>query len=112
MSDTDNSSQGNQTLEALAGTDHAGWRLDRFLAAALPQFTRSRLQQLLADGAVTRDKATVRDPNTRVKPDDAFILIVPPAAAALPLGQDIPLTVVHEDRDLIVIEKPAASHWL
>jgi 23S rRNA pseudouridine1911/1915/1917 synthase len=105
MSDTQSSVDG--IIRAVADDAHAGWRLDRFLAAALPQFTRSRLQQLLADGAVTRDKATVRDPNTRVKPDDAFILIVPPAAAALPLGQDIPLTVVHEDRDLIVIEKPA-----
>ena len=90
-----------------AAGDNAGWRLDRFLAHALPEFSRSRLQQLLDQGAVSRDGRTIRDANYRVKPGEAYRVGVPPAAPAIPQGQDIPLAVVHEDKDLIVIDKPA-----
>jgi 23S rRNA pseudouridine1911/1915/1917 synthase len=93
--------------EAHAGDDHAGWRLDRFLAAALPDFSRSRLQQLLETGAVTLGAATIKDANHRVKPGDGFTVTVPPTAPAVPQGQDIPLEAVYEDKDLIVINKPA-----
>jgi 23S rRNA pseudouridine1911/1915/1917 synthase len=92
---------------ALAGDDHAGWRLDRFLAAALPDFSRSRLQQLLEEGAVAIGARTIRDANHRVKPGEDYVVTVPPTAPALPQGQDIPLEVVYEDTDLIVINKPA-----
>jgi 23S rRNA pseudouridine1911/1915/1917 synthase len=92
---------------ALAGDDHAGWRLDRFLAAALPDFSRSRLQQLLEEGAVAIGARTIKDPNHRVKPGEDYVVTVPPTAPALPQGQDIPLEVVYEDTDLIVINKPA-----
>ena len=92
---------------ARAGDDHAGWRLDRFLAAALPDFSRSRLQQLLAEGAVSLGARTIKDANHRVKPDDDYVVTVPPTAPATPQGQDIPLEVVYEDKDLIVINKPA-----
>jgi len=104
MSDTEDSS--NQHT-ALAGDDHAGWRLDRFLAAALPGFSRSRLRQLLEEEAVFLGARKIKDPNHRVKPGDSYSVIVPPTASATPKGQDIPLTVVYEDKDLIVIDKPA-----
>ena len=103
MSDTENSHQ----RAAVAGDEHAGWRLDRFLAAALPEFSRARLQQLLEQGAVASGAATVKDANHRVKPGQAFTVTVPPTASAIPQGQDIPLDVVYEDADLIVINKPA-----
>jgi 23S rRNA pseudouridine1911/1915/1917 synthase len=92
---------------ALAGDDHAGWRLDRFLAATLPEFSRSRLQQLLEEGAVSLGAATIKDANHRVKPGEDYVVTVPPTAPAVPQGQDIPLEVVYEDKDLIVINKPA-----
>jgi len=93
--------------EARAGDDHAGWRLDRFLAAALSDFSRSRLQQLLDEGAVTLGARTIKDANHRVKPGDDYVVTVPATAPATPQGQDIPLDVVYEDKDLIVINKPA-----
>jgi 23S rRNA pseudouridine1911/1915/1917 synthase len=110
MSDTpvlgiNNSSADRQT--ALAGDDHAGWRLDRFLAAALPDFSRSRLQQLLADGAVFLGEWTINDANHRVKPGEAYTVVMPATAPAIPQGQDIPLKVIYEDKDLIVINKQA-----
>jgi 23S rRNA pseudouridine1911/1915/1917 synthase len=92
---------------AVAAADHAGWRLDRFLAAALPDFSRSRLQQLLEGGAVCTGDKTIKDANHRVKPGDSFTVTVPPTAPAIPQGQDIPLDVVYEDKELIVINKPA-----
>jgi len=87
--------------------DQAGWRLDRFLAAALGDVSRSRVQQLLESGAVTHTRKTIRDGNFRVKPGEAFTVSVPPPLPAAPQGQDIPLDIVHEDNDVIVINKPA-----
>ena len=108
MSDTsgiNNSPSDRRT--ALAGDDHAGWRLDRFLAAALPDFSRSRLKQLLDAGAVSLSTKTIKDANHRVKPGEDYSVTVPPTAPAVPQGQDIPLDVVYEDKELIVINKPA-----
>jgi len=85
----------------------AGHRLDRVLAGTLGDLSRARIQQLLSEGRVTRDGATIKDANHRVKGGDIFQIFVPPAAEARPRGQDIPLDVVYEDKDLIVIEKPA-----
>ena len=106
MSDTD-SSPDDQKRTARSGESHAGWRLDRFLATALPDFSRSRLQQLLEGGAVSAGGRTIKDANHRVKPGEDYELLVPKAAPARPQGQDIPLAVVYEDKDLIVIDKPA-----
>ncbi len=85
----------------------AGHRLDRVLAGTLGDLSRARIQQLLSEGRVTRDGATIKDANHRVKGGDIFQVFVPPATEARPRGQDIPLDVVYEDKDLIVIEKPA-----
>jgi 23S rRNA pseudouridine1911/1915/1917 synthase len=104
MSDTEHSLD---TRSAVADDAHAGWRLDRFLAAALPDFSRARLQQLLEASAVTSGARTIKDANHRVKPGDSFTVTVPPTAPAIPQGQDIPLTVIYEDKELIVIDKPA-----
>ncbi len=69
--------------------------------------SRSRLRQLIDEGRVTRDSQTIKDPNHRVKPGETYHIEVPQAAPAEPAGQDIPLTIVYEDNDLIVIDKPA-----
>jgi 23S rRNA pseudouridine1911/1915/1917 synthase len=105
MSDTKASAE--VTRRAVVASDQAGWRLDRFLAAALGDISRSRVQQLLQSGAVTHTRKTIRDGNFRVKPGEAYTVHVPPPVPALPQGQNIPLQVVYEDKDLIVIEKPA-----
>ena len=92
---------------AAVGDDHAGERLDRFLAGALPELSRSRLQALLAQGAITHGGATIRDANRRVKPGETYEVFIPPPSPAEPEAQAIPLTIVYEDDDLIVIDKPA-----
>jgi len=105
MSDTKSSEEAPR--RAVVGADQAGWRLDRFLAASLGDISRSRLQQLIDGGAVTHTRKTIRDANFRVKPGEAYTVSVPPPIPAAPQGQDIPLAVVYEDKDLIVIDKPA-----
>ncbi len=56
---------------------------------------------------MTRGGETIRDANHRVKRGETYVLEVPQAIPAVPKGQDIPLVVVYEDKDLIVIDKPA-----
>ena len=103
MSATDTS----ETKTGLLAPDQAGQRLDRVLAALLPDLSRSRLQDLITQGAVTLNDATIKDPNHRVKGGETYRISIPAALPARPRGQDIPLTVVYEDKDLIVIDKPA-----
>jgi 23S rRNA pseudouridine1911/1915/1917 synthase len=92
--------------EILAGAADAGERLDRLLAARLPGLSRSRLQALIHAGSVTRNGATVRDPGARVKAGERYGVAVPPPEPAKPEPQAMALTVVYEDRDIIVIDKP------
>jgi 23S rRNA pseudouridine1911/1915/1917 synthase len=82
-------------------------RLDRFLAASLPELSRSRLEGLIEAGAVSLDAKTIRDTNHRVKPGDEYAVDVPEPKPAAPLGQAIPLVIVYEDKDLIIVDKPA-----
>jgi 23S rRNA pseudouridine1911/1915/1917 synthase len=82
-----------------------GERLDRMLAEA-SDLSRSRLKTLILEGAVTVGQRTIRDPGHRVNAGDAISVTIPPDAPAEPQGEDIPLTIVHEDDSLIVIDKP------
>lgn len=95
--------------EASASTrpEHAGQRLDRVLAELLPDISRSRIQALIRSGHVKGPDGTIGDPGQRVKPAEAYRVALPPPEPAEPMGQAIPLAIVHEDKDLIVINKPA-----
>ena len=98
---------GGDLVKAVAGSGDVGARLDRFLAAHAGDFSRSRLKQLLLEGEVRVGARTIKDPAYRVKSGDKIELHIPPAKAAKPLAQDIPLKVVFEDDHVIVIDKPA-----
>ena len=89
-----------------ASSDEAGDRLDKWLAARLPELSRSRIKALIEAGQVGLDGATIADPSYRVKPGQTARVEVPPDAPATPEPQDIALVVVYEDADLIVIDKP------
>jgi 23S rRNA pseudouridine1911/1915/1917 synthase len=85
----------------------AGWRLDRALATLLPIYSRERLKSLISAGQVESGGLLVRDPATKVRPGTAYAITVPPPAPAHNVAQDIPLTIVHEDAHLLVVDKPA-----
>ena len=82
-------------------------RLDRFLAASLPDLSRSRVRELIKGGQVRGSAGTIMEPDYRVKPAENFDIAVPEPEAPEPEGEDIALTILHEDEALIVIDKPA-----
>jgi 23S rRNA pseudouridine1911/1915/1917 synthase len=97
------------TTHTITVTDaEAGERVDRVLAAHLPDLSRSRLQALIKAGDVTAANG-VAYPNSssKVKAGDIVTIVVPPAEPAVPVAEDMPLTIVFEDAALIVIDKPA-----
>ena len=98
---------GHSTIDIALGEQHAGWRLDRALADALPSLSRERLKALTKSGALTRDGTAVRDPSMKVAGTETFALDVPAPEPAHNEAQDIPLVVVHEDKHLLVVDKPA-----
>lgn len=87
-----------------ARIDAPGVRLDKALAAAFPSLSRARLQALLAEGAVTRDGQPISSGSAKAQAG-LYAVILPPVAPATPLPEAIPLTVLYEDADLIVIDK-------
>jgi 23S rRNA pseudouridine1911/1915/1917 synthase len=84
----------------------AAERLDRVLARLQADLSRSRLQALIRDGQVAVDDTPVLDPNRKVAGGVRITLTVPPPVPAEPAGEAIDLTVVYEDDDVIVIDKP------
>ncbi len=84
----------------------AGERLDRYLAARLLELSRAQVQRLIEQGAVQAGGRTVR-PSTRVTAGQEIVIAIPPPAPATPQPEAIPLDVVYEDDDLLVVDKPA-----
>lgn len=95
-----------QPDEITATPEDAGERLDRFLAQRFDGVSRSRIKNLILDGMASRAGVTVRDPSEPVQAGVSYALQVPEAAPATPQPENIPLTVLYEDSDLIVIDKP------
>jgi 23S rRNA pseudouridine1911/1915/1917 synthase len=96
------------TVETVTiAAEDAGGRLDRVLAVRIPALSRSRLKTLILDGQVTVAARTIRDPATPVNSGDTVSVTLPPPEPAVPAAETIPLTIVCEDDDLIVIDKPA-----
>ena len=98
---------GIQTIDVRLEPAHAGWRLDRALAAAVPTMSRERLKALIRSGAVEAQGAPIRDPSLKVKGGEALRVAVPEPTPAHNEAQDIPLTIVFEDEHLLVVDKPA-----
>ena len=98
-----------ETLEARI--DLSGVRLDKALAEVFPDLSRARLQALLAEGAVRRDGVVLTGGSAKAQPG-LYRVDLPPVAPAAPQPQVLPLEVLYEDADLIVIDKPAgmAAH--
>lgn len=93
-------------------------RIDRFLADAWPDLSRSRLKALMEEGQLSIDGTAITDPSAKAKAGAHYVLQVPAPRAAIPQAEDIPLNVLFEDEHLIVLEKavgmtvhPAAGNW-
>ena len=93
--------------DILAGEADAGQRTDRFLADAIGTLSRSRVKALMTDGALSRDGLPLRDPAEPVRAGARYRLAPPNPVAAAPAPQVIAFTILYEDQDLIVLDKPA-----
>jgi 23S rRNA pseudouridine1911/1915/1917 synthase len=93
-------------IELVVSSNEAKARLDQFLAKRLPEFSRSRLQQLIRDGFVRLNNSRSR-PRQIVRGGDKIELTEPPLEKIETLPEQIPLEILFEDDDLIVINKPA-----
>jgi 23S rRNA pseudouridine1911/1915/1917 synthase len=93
-------------LEITVAGDEGSVRLDRVLAARHPDLSRSRLKGLILAGAVSVGTAAIRDPAYHVARGHTITIDLPEPAPAEPEGEDIALDIVHEDDDIIVIDKP------
>jgi len=106
MSDPDSGS--GTPWKGLAGPDAAGQRLDQWLASVLGgDLSRSRLQTLIRQGAVRVGGVCVTEPKHKLAAGDTVELELPEPESAEPEGEAIALSILHEDADLIVIDKPA-----
>ncbi|MCG6920058.1 MAG: RluA family pseudouridine synthase [Acidobacteria bacterium] len=90
----------------ITDAEGSGLRLDVWLARRLPSLSRARLQALIGEGLVLVDGAASR-PAERLRPGQTVDVRVPPPEPATPEPEDIPLSIVHEDADLLVVDKPA-----
>jgi 23S rRNA pseudouridine1911/1915/1917 synthase len=86
--------------------EQAGGRLDAVLAKAHPALSRSRLKDLILGGAVSLDGQPISEPKYRVTAGETITLLAPPPEDPEPQGENIPLDILYEDDQLIVINKP------
>ena len=89
------------------GPEHDGTRLDAFLAAVLPDQSRSRSQRLIRDGHVRGGSTKMLRASTPVRAGQRFEVDIPEPEPAQAVAEDLPLPILYEDADLVVIDKPA-----
>ena len=94
-------------IELTAEAEHHGTRLDRFLAGEIPEQSRSQIQRLIEDGQVTHSRVKTPKSNTEVREGDVVAVEMPEATAISAQPEDLPLDILFDDRDLVVVNKPA-----
>jgi 23S rRNA pseudouridine1911/1915/1917 synthase len=98
-------SENEEDGDASVLTVETGGRLDKVLADLVGDVSRSRLKNLIVDGQVTLNGITCADASRKVAPGDEISLTIPEAVEALPQPENIPLDIVYEDDDMLVINK-------
>ena len=93
--------------EVLEFRKHKEERLDHFLVEQLPEFSRSRLQGLIKDGFITVNGLEAKKAGQKLEPGSQVEVRIPPSVPSELVGEDIPLDIVFENDDLLVVDKPA-----
>ena len=91
-------------LELIA--DAVGLRVDKFVAGKIPELSRVRVRELIDAGQIRVNGKTIK-PSHDLKTGDRVTVIIPPPPPSGHAAENIPLTIVYEDKDLAVIDKPA-----
>jgi 23S rRNA pseudouridine1911/1915/1917 synthase len=113
--DDDDPESGELPLIAPEAAEHrfsvepgqAGERIDALIASVVPSLSRAAVQRLIDDGCVQLNDFVVAKPGQRVRAGDAITVTVPPPQSIEVAAEDIPLVVLYEDAEIIVIDKPA-----
>ncbi|PQA88525.1 RluA family pseudouridine synthase [Hyphococcus luteus] len=87
--------------------DAAGARLDKWLSDNIAELTRTRLKALIEEGALEKGGEVFTDPSWKLREGERYRLVPPPLVEPAPKPEAIPLDVVYQDDDLIVVNKPA-----
>ncbi len=106
------------TLEYAVHEEHIGVRADKFLSVVCDDLSRARLQALISDEQVTRNGSILKTASLKTEEGDVFVVHVPPARSSGIEPEDIPLDIVYEDEELLVVNKaagmvvhPGAGNW-
>jgi 23S rRNA pseudouridine1911/1915/1917 synthase len=97
----------NDRVENFTYTGEKAERLDKFLVNCLPEFSRARLQGLIDDGFVSVNRLPAKKSGQMIEADAVVEVHIPPAVPSSLVGEDIPLDIVFENDDLLVVNKPA-----
>ncbi|GKX33621.1 MAG: pseudouridine synthase [Rhizobiaceae bacterium MnEN-MB40S] len=100
--------QAGPRMKVLTADENAAGRIDAWIAGAVDgDLSRSRIKALILEGAVSIGGAAVTEAKHRIKPGDIVEINLPEPEEANPAPEDIPIDVLHEDDDVIVVSKPA-----
>ncbi|NTU78571.1 MAG: RluA family pseudouridine synthase [Chloroflexales bacterium] len=94
------------TIELFVPPDSAGQRLDRFVADAVADLSRSYVQQLISDGRIRVDGRMARS-SLSLRGGERVLVTVPPPQPSALVPESIPLQIIYEDPDVVVVDKPA-----
>ncbi len=89
------------------GLEHEGLRLDKYLAGELPNHSRAQVQRLIDDGRVSLPRVSTPKANTTLRPGDIIAVEIPAPEASTLVPEDLPLPILHDDPDVVVVNKPA-----
>ena len=93
-------------LELPVPDNYANDRVDLVLAALLPTFSRAQIQRLIKQGRAQINGKVVKS-SSAVQQGATVLLTVPPTVKAIPKAEALPITIIHEDPDIVVVDKPA-----
>lgn len=85
--------------------DATGVRIDKFISSSYPDFSRAQIQRLIESSSILVNEEAISDKNYKTKLGDIYKIIVPEPEAATPIPENIPLNILYEDNDIIVVNK-------
>jgi len=89
----------------IASSNYHGYRIDKFLQSQINKLSRTRLQALIRDGQVKLNNITINNPSKKIKEGDQIKIDFPPPKETLIKPNKIPLNILYDDDDIIVINK-------
>lgn len=94
-----------QSMNFIVDIDNVGKRIDVYLAEMIDNMSRSQIQKIIGDGNVVVNEKIVKS-NYKLKEDDEIVLNLPEPVALKIEPENIPIEIVYEDNDLVVVNKP------